>query len=92
MDRPRSRPRWRAFADAYAARWHAEPDWAAASGYDAVRIVAAAVRRAGLNRARIRDAVRGLAPYEGAGGVVRWNALGRNETGVRLSAPRGTAR
>jgi branched-chain amino acid transport system substrate-binding protein len=83
----RNAPRWRAFADAYAVRWHAAPDWAAASGYDAVRIVAAAVRVAGLNRARIRDAVRGLAPYEGAGGVVRWNPIGRNETGVRLAGP-----
>ncbi len=75
---------WRAFAVAYEQRWAGPPDGAAAQGYDAVRLVAAAVRRAGLNRARIRDAVRALAPWPGASGVVRWNAVGRNESPARL--------
>ena len=70
-------PAWRAFADAYRRRWGADADGSSASGYDAVRITAAAIRVAGLNRPRIRDAVRTLAPYAGAGGVVRWDALGR---------------
>jgi branched-chain amino acid transport system substrate-binding protein len=67
-----------AFAASYEARWGEPPDEAAAHGYDAVRLVAAAVRLAGLNRARIRDAVRSLAPWTGASGTVVWNALGRN--------------
>ena len=75
-------PAWRAFADPYAQRWSGDPDWAAADGYDAVRLVAAAIRSAGLNRPRIRDAVRVLAPYIGASGLIRWNALGRHEPGV----------
>ena len=73
------RPDWPAFAASYERRWGDAPDQAAAHAYDAVRLVTAAVRRAGLNRARIRDAVRALAPWTGASGVVRWNNQGRNE-------------
>ena len=77
---------WAVFDREYAGRWHARPDWAAASGYDALRLVAAALRRSGLNRVRLRDAVRELAPYAGASGVVRWDARGRNEPDLRVDA------
>ncbi len=77
---------WRTFAAAYGHRFRDEPpDAAAAEGYDALRLVAAAIRTAGLNRPRIRDAVRALAPWSGAGSVVRWDALGRNQPGVSLT-------
>ncbi len=82
-------PAWEAFAQAYAKRWGEPPDDAAAHGYDAVRLVAAAVREAGLNRARIRDAVRALAPWAGVAGPVRWNALGRNQAPAALGTWRG---
>jgi len=74
-----------AFAGAFARRWGDPPDEASARGYDAVRLAAAAIRRAGLNRARIRDAVRELSPWPGKGGRVRWTALGRNDGCVRLA-------
>jgi branched-chain amino acid transport system substrate-binding protein len=77
-------PEWGAFAQVYAERWHEPPDEAAAHAYDAVRLVAAAVRRAGLNRPLIRDAVRALAPWTGASGGVTWNARGRNARAVGL--------
>jgi branched-chain amino acid transport system substrate-binding protein len=76
--------RWDAFAAAYEKRWGTAPDELAANGYDAVRLVVAAIRSAGLNRARIRDAVRALAPWSGAEGLVRWDALGRNQRRVGL--------
>jgi branched-chain amino acid transport system substrate-binding protein len=79
-----ARPQWAAFTQAYAARWHVEPDSAAAEGYDAVRLVAAAIRKAGLNRPRIRDAMRALAPWAGAAGTVAWDALGRNQPTAAL--------
>jgi branched-chain amino acid transport system substrate-binding protein len=79
-------PEWEAFAQAYATRWGEPPDEAAAHGYDAVRLVAAAVRQAGVNRALIRDAVRSLAPWPGASGRVTWSALGRNERAVALGS------
>ncbi len=77
-----SGPAWETFALAYETRWGEPPDEAAAHGYDAVRLVAAAVRHAGLNRPLIRDAVRSLAPWSGASGTVGWNALGRNDRPV----------
>jgi ABC-type branched-subunit amino acid transport system substrate-binding protein len=82
-------PAWDTFARAYEARWSEAPDDAATHAYDAVRMATAAVRRAGLNRARIRDAVRALAPWPGASGTVSWNALGRNERATALGAWRG---
>jgi branched-chain amino acid transport system substrate-binding protein len=80
---------WEAFALSYGKRWGEAPDDAAAHGYDAVRLVAAAVRHAGLNRARIRDAVRALAPWQGASGPVDWNPLGRNARLARVGVWRG---
>jgi branched-chain amino acid transport system substrate-binding protein len=84
-----SGPAWDAFVRAYEARWGEPPDAAAVHGYDALRMAAEAVRRAGLNRARIRDAVRDLAPWDGASGTVRWDARGRNDGAVRLGRWRG---
>jgi branched-chain amino acid transport system substrate-binding protein len=72
------------FSRAYAARWGREPDAAAALGHDAVRLTAAAIRRAGLNRARIRDGIRALSPWTGAGGTVRFDPGGRREAAVAL--------
>jgi branched-chain amino acid transport system substrate-binding protein len=72
-----------ALASGFERRWGEPPDEAACRGYDAVRLVAAAVRRAGLNRVRIRDAIRELAPWPGACGRVQWNARGRNDDPVR---------
>ena len=82
-------PEWVRFAQAYAVRWGRSPDASAAQGHDAVRLTVAAIRTAGLNRARIRDAVRGLSPWRGAVGSVEWNGLGRNEPRVRLGVWRG---
>ena len=64
------------------------PDYAAAASYDAVRLLAAAIGRSGLNRARISDTVRQLAPYEGISGTIRWDESGGN----RRRVPLGTIR
>ena len=82
-------PAWDAFARTYEARWRGAPDDAAAQAYDAVRFVASAVRTSGLNHARIGDALRALAPWSGAAGVLRWDAIGRNQREVGLAAWRG---
>lgn len=78
-------PQWDDFARAYEARWHEAPDAGAAQAHDAVRLLASAVRAGGLNRARIVDALRALAPWSGAAGSVRWDALGRNLRPVGLA-------
>lgn len=82
---------WEGFAARYRGRWQASPDAAAVQGYDAIRMTAAAVRKAGLDRVRIREAVRELAPWPGVAGPVEWDALGRNRSPARLRAWSGGA-
>jgi branched-chain amino acid transport system substrate-binding protein len=64
------------------------PDFTAAFTYDGVRLVIAAVRRAGLNRVRIGDALRELAPFPGVTGILTWDSMGGNVQVV----PAGTIR
>jgi len=76
------------FAAEFRRRVGKPPDYAAAAAHDAVALVVAAVRRAGLNRAKIADAIRALAPWEGECGPIRWDALGGNLRSVSLGALR----
>jgi ABC-type branched-subunit amino acid transport system substrate-binding protein len=78
-----------AFARTFKERFGREPDYAAAQAYDAVRLVVAAIARAGLNRARIRDALGAMGPWCGASGPVRWDGLGRNRRHVGLGTVEG---
>ena len=73
------------FIQNYETRSGTTPDYRAFQTYDAVTLLVAAVRKAGLNRARIRDAVRELSPWQGVSGQVAWDALGQNERPVRLA-------
>lgn len=63
------RPEVAAFNAAYRARWHAEPDGFAAFGYDATRILAAAVHARGTSRAAVREWLAALASTEAYAGV-----------------------
>jgi ABC-type branched-subunit amino acid transport system substrate-binding protein len=58
----------------------------AACAYDSVNLLVAAVRRAGLNRERIREAVKSLSPYEGASGRIEWDEFGQNRRPVGWDA------
>ena len=51
-------------------------------------LVVAAVRKAGLNRARIGDALRGLSGWKGVLGELRWDRLGGNARPVTLGTIR----
>jgi ABC-type branched-subunit amino acid transport system substrate-binding protein len=73
-----------AFVRAYEARWGVAPDYLAAHAYDAVRLVADAVRAAGPNRALVRDAIAALAPWPGVCGPVSWDVTGRNQRPVSM--------
>lgn len=72
------------FAETFETRFHHEPDYAAAAAFDSVQLLVAAVRRAGLNRAAINDALRSLSPWKGVSGVIEWDALGSNSRPVSL--------
>jgi ABC-type branched-subunit amino acid transport system substrate-binding protein len=80
--------RWDAFAGRFTARFGQPPDYAAGQSYDSTRLLVTAVREAGLNRARIRDAVRGLSPWRGVTGIINWDALGQNQRAVGLGTLR----
>ena len=69
-------------------RYHVPPDYAAAHTYDALNLLIAAIRRAGLNRAKIGDALRELAPYPGVTGSIAWDKLGSNTRPVVLGTIR----
>jgi ABC-type branched-subunit amino acid transport system substrate-binding protein len=58
------------FAKAFRSRCGREPDYLAAASYDSVRLMIGAIREAGLNRPRIRDAIAEVSPWQGAGGTV----------------------
>jgi branched-chain amino acid transport system substrate-binding protein len=81
-------PRLDRFAGLYRQRFQRIPDYAAIQTYDAVHLVVQAVRAAGLNRARIRDALQKLAPWDGAAGPIVWDALGQNQRPVTLGVVR----
>jgi ABC-type branched-subunit amino acid transport system substrate-binding protein len=53
--------------------------------YDAITLLTDAIKKAGLNRARIRDAVRDLSPWQGISGTIVWDALGQNKRQVQLA-------
>jgi len=72
------------FEKRYRGRAGNAPVPAAAQAYDAVCILAAALRRAGPNRARLRDALAALSNYPGASGVVSFDHAGNDLSDVIL--------
>lgn len=68
-------PSLRAFRERYRRRTGKEPSPIAAYAYEAAHLVVAAVDRAGLNRARIRDELARMR-YEGVSGEVSFSGLG----------------
>ena len=76
-------PKYRDFHNAYVKRFEIEPDVFAAHAYDGMNIITQSIEIAGLNRAKIRDAM--LDPetfqgYEGVTGIMyfdaSWNDIG----------------
>ncbi|MBN2476334.1 MAG: ABC transporter substrate-binding protein [Pirellulales bacterium] len=78
----------RQFVATFQDRFGRSPDYAAAHAYDAVRLLIDAMDKAGLNRARIRDAVRELSPWSGVSAEVKWDSLGGNARAVGLGTIR----
>jgi branched-chain amino acid transport system substrate-binding protein len=68
------------------ARRHA-PDYAAAFTYDATRLLVEAIRRAGPNRAHIREALAQMSPWPGLAGPIHFDGTGQN---VRTNIGMGT--
>jgi len=77
------------FARAFSDRFGRQPDCAAIQTYDATRLVIEEIQEAGLNRARIRDAIQAAAPWSGAAGSIDWDPIGRNRREPRLAEVSG---
>ena len=68
-------PAVRRFVDAYKARYGAEPDSIAASSYDAMRMLADAITRAGSTEGtRVREALASTRDFPGVTGVITMDA------------------
>ena len=71
LDPTRKDPKWVAFRDAYRQKFHEEPIDYAASAYDGMNILIAAIEKTGLNRGRIMDVLRDyqMKTYQGVAGT-----------------------
>ena len=78
-------PANRDFAGRFRARAGHAPSPAASEAYDAVRLIAAGVRRAGPNRARLRDALVKISGFSGASGEISFDGAGNNQAEVALT-------
>ena len=70
IDPASKNPKWLKFRHEYMQRYHTEPGPYASYAYDGMTMLIAAVQKAGLNRARIMDALRQheMKPYHGVSG------------------------
>jgi branched-chain amino acid transport system substrate-binding protein len=67
-DPTRDDPRLAAFRENFRKRFGEEPDEFAVHAYDGMNMLIAAIRKAGLNRGRIRDALTDYTSYDGIAG------------------------
>jgi branched-chain amino acid transport system substrate-binding protein len=77
------------FADRFWVERGGTPDYAAVLVYDATRLLLEAVRRAGSNRVRIREALLELSPWRGLAGPIQFDGTGQN---TRANLRLGTIR
>jgi branched-chain amino acid transport system substrate-binding protein len=66
------------FAREFESRFGEKPADDAVLGYDAASILIGAIHKAGLNRARIRDAVADMSGFAGLAGKITWDNGGGN--------------
>lgn len=67
-DPTRPDPRWLAFNQRFEARFHEKPEQFSSLAYDAMNALLDSICKAGLNRARIHDALADIEQYDGVTG------------------------
>ncbi len=80
------------FAMRFSERFGFLPDCATRYAYESTGLLVAAIRRAGLNRARICDAVRQLSPWNGSAVSIQWDPVGQNTSPIVLGSWSSEAR
>jgi ABC-type branched-subunit amino acid transport system substrate-binding protein len=77
-DPTRTDPRWLAFNQSFEARFHEKPEQFAALAYDAMNVLLDSICKAGLNRARIHDALADVEEYDGVTGPMVFDPNQKN--------------
>jgi ABC-type branched-subunit amino acid transport system substrate-binding protein len=80
---------WLEFRKHFRERFDTDPDAFSTYGYDAGNLVVDAVRQAGLNRVRIRDALTDIRAHEGVAGTFQFDATSNNIAQPVLAVVRG---
>ncbi len=78
-------PVLRAFQRDYAQRFGEEPDAYSAHAFDGTRMVIDAIRQAGLNRYRIRDALAAMRTYDGVTGRIEMDEAYADRSPVTIA-------
>jgi ABC-type branched-subunit amino acid transport system substrate-binding protein len=74
----------RDFDQEFQTRFGRKPDYLTAHTYDAVHILIASIKKAGLDREKIRDEIKNAASAKGVTGVFSWNQYGENVREISL--------
>jgi branched-chain amino acid transport system substrate-binding protein len=91
FDPTRTDAAWTGFVERFQKRAGTEPDAFAAYAYDGARILLRAIRTAGPNRFRIRDAVAAVRTYDGVTGRLVFDPTFNNLAPLTLVRVKGNA-
>jgi ABC-type branched-subunit amino acid transport system substrate-binding protein len=83
-----SNPTFKEFDRRYQKNYNSKPLFSAAYMYDAVHILTRALKKSGLNRARLRDIIGEMNAIQGVTGKITWDNGGGNQTQPVLKAVR----
>ncbi|HET7346249.1 MAG TPA: ABC transporter substrate-binding protein [Acidobacteriaceae bacterium] len=83
-DPTRNDPKWIGFQHRYGARFQEKPEQFAALAYDAMNVLLESICRAGLNRARIQDALDQVYQYDGVTGHMVFDPINKNVSPMYL--------
>lgn len=90
-DPTRNDPRWLDFNRRFEARFHEPPDQFASLAYDAMNMLLGSICKAGLNRARIQDALDDIGQYDGVTGHMVFDPNQKNVAPLYLGTVHDSA-
>jgi ABC-type branched-subunit amino acid transport system substrate-binding protein len=84
-DPTRNDPKWIAFQQRFESRFHEPPEQFASLAYDAMNALLESICKAGLNRARIHDALANIETYDGVTGRMAFDPNQKNVAPMYLA-------
>jgi hypothetical protein len=88
-DPSRNDPEWISFNQRFEARFHEPTEAFSALAYDAMNALLDSICKAGLNRARIHDALASITEYRGVTGAMRFDVNQKNVSPMYLASVHG---